>query len=201
MRKQIILANIFVLFLLLIASSIYYVFLNKKTIPDKSGELIGGQKDSHGCLVGAGYSWCEAKQKCLRTWEEKCEVDSEVIPNNRITYTDEKYKFQLEMPLSWEGYRANSGDYPTYSYTGFSFGGQRQPFEIFKIVSFNNEQWDTVPNKSLFTVLHQADNQIYACDGCCANVDDASGGGQFDEFQVERCKEVPEILKSFKVLN
>lgn len=35
--------------------------------------LIGGDKDSHGCLIAAGYSWCEAKQKCLRTWEEKCE--------------------------------------------------------------------------------------------------------------------------------
>jgi hypothetical protein len=34
--------------------------------------LIGGQKDAHGCLIAAGYSWCESKQKCLRTWEEKC---------------------------------------------------------------------------------------------------------------------------------
>jgi hypothetical protein len=38
--------------------------------------LIGGDKDSHGCLIAAGYSWCEAKNKCLRTWEEKCETDS-----------------------------------------------------------------------------------------------------------------------------
>lgn len=35
-------------------------------------ELIGGQKDEHGCLIGAGYSWCEPKQKCLRAWEEGC---------------------------------------------------------------------------------------------------------------------------------
>jgi hypothetical protein len=33
---------------------------------------IGGDKDPHGCLIGAGYSWCEAKQKCLRVWEEGC---------------------------------------------------------------------------------------------------------------------------------
>jgi len=37
---------------------------------------IGGQKDEHGCLTGAGYSWCEAKQKCLRAWEENCPSDS-----------------------------------------------------------------------------------------------------------------------------
>jgi hypothetical protein len=35
-------------------------------------KLIGGDKDEHGCLIAAGYSWCEQKQKCLRVWEEPC---------------------------------------------------------------------------------------------------------------------------------
>ena len=35
--------------------------------------IIGGDVDEGGCLVGAGYSWCEPKQKCLRVWEEPCE--------------------------------------------------------------------------------------------------------------------------------
>ena len=34
--------------------------------------LIGGDKDAHGCLIAAGYSWCESKNKCLRVWEENC---------------------------------------------------------------------------------------------------------------------------------
>jgi hypothetical protein len=38
----------------------------------ESDQVIGGDKDEHGCLIAAGYSWCEAKQKCLRTWEEEC---------------------------------------------------------------------------------------------------------------------------------
>ena len=33
---------------------------------------IGGEKDEHGCLLAAGYIWCESKEKCLRTWEEAC---------------------------------------------------------------------------------------------------------------------------------
>jgi hypothetical protein len=33
---------------------------------------IGGEKDVHGCYIAAGYSWCESKNKCLRTWEEDC---------------------------------------------------------------------------------------------------------------------------------
>ncbi len=42
--------------------------LNEK----ESKQLIGGEKDEHGCLVAAGYSWCESKNKCLRVWEEEC---------------------------------------------------------------------------------------------------------------------------------
>ncbi|MBW3014599.1 hypothetical protein KY335_05160 [Candidatus Woesearchaeota archaeon] len=34
---------------------------------------IGGDRDEHGCLIGAGYQWCASKQKCLRAWEEYCE--------------------------------------------------------------------------------------------------------------------------------
>ncbi len=33
---------------------------------------IGGETDEHGCMLMAGYTWCESKQKCLRTWEEDC---------------------------------------------------------------------------------------------------------------------------------
>ncbi|MCX6810014.1 MAG: hypothetical protein NTZ65_04715 [Candidatus Berkelbacteria bacterium] len=39
----------------------------------QNNQLIGGDRDSHGCIGSAGYSWCEQKSKCLRTWEEACE--------------------------------------------------------------------------------------------------------------------------------
>ena len=35
-------------------------------------KLVGGQVDDRGCLVAAGYSWCESTQKCQRFWENKC---------------------------------------------------------------------------------------------------------------------------------
>jgi len=40
-------------------------------------ELIGGDVDEHGCRGSAGYTWCENKQKCLRTFEEPCIIESE----------------------------------------------------------------------------------------------------------------------------
>jgi hypothetical protein len=45
---------------------------------------VGGQKDIHGCLTGAGYSWCTAKNKCIRPWQESCTTEgplnSDVYP-------------------------------------------------------------------------------------------------------------------------
>ena len=35
--------------------------------------LVGNDTDAHGCKPSAGYSWCEAKQRCIRVWEEPCE--------------------------------------------------------------------------------------------------------------------------------
>lgn len=41
---------------------------------------LGGDRDEHGCIGSAGYSWCEAKAKCLRSWEEPCEESSVPVP-------------------------------------------------------------------------------------------------------------------------
>lgn len=41
--------------------------------PEPEPALIGGNRDENGCLLGAGYSWCELKQKCLRIWDEPCD--------------------------------------------------------------------------------------------------------------------------------
>jgi hypothetical protein len=38
----------------------------------QTDQPIGGETDEHGCLLMGGYTWCEPKQKCLRTWEEEC---------------------------------------------------------------------------------------------------------------------------------
>jgi len=51
--------------------------------PNKPPKPIGGDKDEHGCLPAAGYSWCEEKQKCLRTWEESC-ADEKSSDNNSL---------------------------------------------------------------------------------------------------------------------
>ncbi|MDD5290775.1 MAG: hypothetical protein PHZ04_01535 [Patescibacteria group bacterium] len=55
--------------------------------------IIGGDKDEHGCLGPAGYSWCEAKQKCLRVWEEAC--TDEDIPAEVRALAEDYFKSHI----------------------------------------------------------------------------------------------------------
>jgi|GEM_PF-1203793 len=45
--------------------------------PCPANSIVGGDKDEHGCIGSAGYSWCEPKTKCLRVWEETCYAGAE----------------------------------------------------------------------------------------------------------------------------
>jgi len=61
--------------LILAIGGVVFVTNNKVEAP-VAPQIIGGDKDEHGCLGPAGYSWCAMKNKCLRVWEEKCEATS-----------------------------------------------------------------------------------------------------------------------------
>jgi|GEM_PF-1529730 len=50
------------------------------------GKLVGGDKDIHGCIGSAGYSWCEEKQICIRPWEQYC---TSATPKTVIFYCDD----------------------------------------------------------------------------------------------------------------
>lgn len=46
--------------------------VNTPTVVPTSAQIVGNDKDIHGCIASAGYTWCESKNKCLRQWEEAC---------------------------------------------------------------------------------------------------------------------------------
>ena len=35
-------------------------------------DIVGNDRDSHGCIPSAGYNWCPSSEKCQRIWEEYC---------------------------------------------------------------------------------------------------------------------------------
>jgi hypothetical protein len=74
-----------VLALVVIIGLGYYIIYKNPTTSkresDSSNQIVGGDEDTNHCLGSAGYSWCEAKSKCLRVFEEFC-------PNAVITLVE-----------------------------------------------------------------------------------------------------------------
>ena len=42
-------------------------------MPPTNRPMVGGQRDPNNCLIGAGYTWCEYSQSCIRQWVTPCE--------------------------------------------------------------------------------------------------------------------------------
>lgn len=92
--------------------------------------LVGNDKDVHGCIGSAGYTWCEVKQKCLRTWEEKCELDIADQNINLKTVTDNDFGIIIKVPMGWTKLQYPSGMQNTT--VGF-----KQDFQKFEIIKQN----------------------------------------------------------------
>lgn len=65
---------------------------NFSTNPSKSTEaLVGADRDEHGCIGSAGYTWSVVKDSCIRVFEEgtpfvKYDVATGVIDSTTVAY-------------------------------------------------------------------------------------------------------------------
>lgn len=57
-------------------------------IKNSEPTMIGGQTDGHGCLIAAGYSWCDARRECERPWEHYCTT----AEPKKVLFICENYK-------------------------------------------------------------------------------------------------------------
>jgi len=62
-----------IIIILIAAIAIATVYLIISSQQSTKRIMPGSDRDEHGCIGSAGYSWCAPKNKCLRTWEEKCQ--------------------------------------------------------------------------------------------------------------------------------
>ena len=57
----------------------YFAYLVYAKSSEVNGDImpvlkpVGGERDDNNCLTGAGFSWCETSQSCIRIWETPCE--------------------------------------------------------------------------------------------------------------------------------
>lgn len=83
-------------------------------------EPIGGQRDEHGCLGPAGYSWNQSEEKCVREWEngtqryqdndslrlrEDMEDFREEMRDNRTLQNDTQMGYGRELGENPKGFR------------------------------------------------------------------------------------------------
>jgi len=66
--------------------------------PPTPGPLVGNDSDSHGCIGTAGYTWCAAKAKCLREWEENCTAE---VPIPALTSGNELHGCNISGGYEW----------------------------------------------------------------------------------------------------
>lgn len=65
-------------------------------------QQVGGETDEHGCLVSAGYSWCDEKDECVRIWEEGCDNITTLLAElNNIT--SEEFSQLSDTSFDWRG--------------------------------------------------------------------------------------------------
>lgn len=111
--------NIYII-ILIILGIVVFLFLNlnkEETIPNEGNnvEIVGGDKDEHGCIGSAGYTWCEVKNKCLRTWEESCE--QEIEESNLPINEDENILISENLDLTESSCVAMRGIWFNYNKT------------------------------------------------------------------------------------
>lgn len=105
--KHKILAILFILLVLFLAAPVFAEGSEDSNNEfDDSNTIVGGDRDEHGCIGSAGYSWCEEKEKCLRVWEEPCEDEDETedeVEDGETNYDDNVCVCTLEyMPVCGE---------------------------------------------------------------------------------------------------
>ena len=99
-------------------------------IPSSPTVLVGNDKDEHGCIGSAGYSWCQDKNKCIRIWEEDCgsaaAIKAAIIKKDNI-------KSEFTLTISHENVNYASGQ--------ISFGSEGGGMFLAAKV---NDQWQIV---------------------------------------------------------
>lgn len=71
--------------------------------PTEEVQAIGGDKDDHGCLVSAGETWSELKQKCLRLFEDGIRLDpvsneGSAVISAFVVENEDQSKVELFLP-------------------------------------------------------------------------------------------------------
>lgn len=71
-------------------------------VGDKKSEShrVGGDRDGHGCIASAGYTWSEVQKDCIRLWEKGVRVEDVAEPGKAayIVFAPDSLRVELFFP-------------------------------------------------------------------------------------------------------
>ena len=65
-------------------------------------EMIGGDKDEHGCIASAGYTWSEVQKDCIRLWEKGVRLTSVKDERKNVRLENDKWTVSRRGELVYE---------------------------------------------------------------------------------------------------
>lgn len=65
--------------------------------------MPGSDRDEHGCIASAGYTWSEVKQECIRIWETGTELNPAEAVENKTSnayavFSSDNKKAEIYIP-------------------------------------------------------------------------------------------------------
>lgn len=65
--------------------------------------MVGNDKDEHGCIASAGYTWSEVQKDCIRLWEKGVRMNAVDDANKSLFLVFSPDSAQVELFFSEEG--------------------------------------------------------------------------------------------------
>lgn len=81
---------------------------SQEQITKEDQELVGGQKDNHGCLASAGENWSELKNTCIQVFNVGKRLNPIEVSKDKavisafVVFNDDKSKLELFLPSDGE---------------------------------------------------------------------------------------------------
>ena len=76
--------------------------LNQKV--EEQEELVGADRDEHGCITSAGFSWSELQQTCVQLWEAGVRLDpievkeGDAVISVFVLFNEDESKAEVVLP-------------------------------------------------------------------------------------------------------
>lgn len=68
-----------------------------------TAQVVGDDKDEHGCIASAGYTWSEVQKDCIRLWEKGVRMNAVDDAENTLFLVFSPDSTRVELFFSEEG--------------------------------------------------------------------------------------------------